>query len=150
MPRNEKELRDKILSILQQSLKGADLELKPEGRVPYRLPCGTEVTHASDILVSRRGSPKQVSVEIKYKSAVTDQFKCRAYDALHMKREHDDRILLVMLFAKVNKKGISIERAKSFCYTFDRFFGYEAKCFITPDGTRGLVADIRKFFGICR
>ena len=63
-----------------------------------------------------------MSVELKYRSAVTDQFKCRAYDASHMKQEYGDRILCIMLFVKTNS-GLSIRQAEKICYVFDRFIG---------------------------
>ena len=143
MPSKEEQLRDRILAQLQQAL--ADLVVEPEGPVYYRLPCGTEATHKSDILISEEASPKRVSVEIKYKSATTDQFKCRAYDAMHMKKEHADQILTVMVFARTNS-GISLKRARAICYPFDRFFGDRAVCFLQPEGMHDLVAAIRGFF----
>ena len=143
MPENEAQLRDHILAQLQQAL--ANLVVESEGPICYSLPCGTKATHKSDILVSQEASPKRVSVEIKYKSAVTDQFKCRAYDAIHMKREHADQILTVMIFAKTSN-GISLKRARAICYPFDRFFGDRAVCFLQPGGMQDLVATIRGFF----
>ena len=143
MPESEAQLRDQILAKLQQAL--ANLVVESEGPIYYYLPCGKKATHKSDILVSQEASPKRVSVEIKYKSAVTDQFKCRAYDAMHMKKEHADQILTVMVFAKTSS-GISLERARAICYPFDRFFGDRAVCFLQPEGMQDLAAAIRDFF----
>ena len=122
-PSTENALRDYILDILKTNLVGAqDIELVPEGRLPYTLPSGHTLYHASDILAQRNGGEKYVSIELKYKSAVTDQFKCRSYDAMHMKNEYSNRMLCVMLFVKSNA-GVSIEQAEKICHPFDRFIG---------------------------
>lgn len=143
LPRNEAQLRDRILTQLRQAL--VNLVVESEGPVCYCLPCGTRATHKSDILVSQETSRKRVSIEIKYKSAVTDQFKCRAYDAMHMKEEYRDQILTVMVFAKTSS-GISLERARAISYPFDRFFGDCADRFLQPEGTQDLEVAIRGFF----
>ena len=85
-----------------------------------------------------------MSVELKYKSAVTDQFKSRAYDAAHMKEQHSKDILTIMVFARANA-GISIEHARSICHPFDRFYADDAPWFLAVDGLDELVADIRAF-----
>lgn len=143
MPESEAALRDHILVGLRQTFTG--LVIEPEGPICYRLPCGMTATHKSDILISQKSSSKRVSIEIKYKSAVTDQFKCRAYDAMHMKEEYGDQILTVMVFAKTNR-GISLKRARAICHLFDHFFGDSAACFMQSEGTTDLVAAIGNFF----
>lgn len=123
VPTTESELRDHILDILKSKLKHRrDIELVPEGQLPYTLPGKHKLYHASDILAQLDDGKRYVSIELKYRSAVTDQFKCRAFDALHMKKEYADRILCVMLFVKSNT-GVSIRQAEKICYVFDRFFG---------------------------
>ena len=58
----------------------------------YQLPSGTRLPHKFDILLdyqrsgSSAGAREYVSIEVKHMSAVTDQFKCRAFDMLHMKQ----------------------------------------------------------------
>ena len=122
-PSTENALRDYILDILKMNLVGEQgIELIPEGRLPYTLPNGHTLHHASDILAQRNGGEKYVSIELKYKSAVTDQFKCRSYDAMHMKNEYSSRMLCVMLFVKSNA-GVSIGQAEEICHPFDRFIG---------------------------
>lgn len=143
-PEKEDELRDELLWRLSRKLDDTDCLAEPEGSVSYRLPDGTELDHRWDILVSRPGSAKQVSIEIKYKSAVTDQFKCRSYDAVHTKKDHGEYILTVMIFARANS-GISIDRARSICHPFDRFYGDAAAHFLAVNGLDELVADIRSF-----
>lgn len=144
MPEKEEGLRDEIVKLLRPRLSDAGCVVEAEGTVTYRLPDGTMLGHASDILISRQGVEKQVSIELKYKSAVTDQFKCRSYDAAHMKEQHGEAILTIMVFARAGS-GISIERARSICHPFDRFYGDNAPRFLDAGGIDDLVADIRKF-----
>ena len=144
MPEKEEGLRDEILKLLRPRLCDAGCVVEAEGIVTYRLPDGTMLRHASDILISRSGSGKQVSIELKYKSAVTDQFKCRSYDAAHIKEQHGGAILTIMVFARAGS-GISIERARSICHPFDRFYGDSAPQFLDAGSVDDLVADIRQF-----
>ena len=142
LPRSEADLRDAMLALLRPALPGVRLE--PEGAIQYRVPSGRSMSHKSDILASRIGSVRQVSIEIKYRSAVTDQFKARAYDAAHMKREHGGAVLTALLYAKADT-GISIDRARDICYEFDRFYGNAARTFLDPGGVDELALDIRQF-----
>lgn len=142
LPRSESELRDAVITLLNSELPG--IQLEPEGSIQYRLPSGRIMSHASDILAARTGSAKRVSIEIKYKSAVTDQFKARVYDAVHTKQAHGNRILTVLLFAK-SDTGISIDRARDICYEFDCFYGNAASAFLEPGGLDELAHDIKRF-----
>lgn len=144
LPEKESVFRDAILILLRKHFRNAECVLEPEGRVSYRVPSGEEFKHASDILITGKASAKQVSIEIKFRSAVTDQFKCRAYDATHMKQQHGDRLLTVMLYAKTDS-GISIERARSICYCFDRFYGGPAQQFLESNGLATMATDIDQF-----
>ena len=131
-----------MVRLLDSKLPG--IQLEPEGSIQYCLPSGRTMSHASDILAARTDSAKRVSIEIKYKSAVTDQFKARVYDAVHMKQAHGDTILTVLLFAK-SDTGISIDRARDICYEFDRFYGSAASAFLEPGGLDELARDIKHF-----
>lgn len=144
MPEREEGLRDEIVQLLRPRLSDAGCVVEAEGSVTYRLPDGTMLRHASDILIHGPGAERQVSIELKYKSAVTDQFKCRSYDAAHMKEQHGEAILTIMVFARAGS-GISIERARSICHAFDRFYGDNAPRFLDTGGVDDLVADIRQF-----
>lgn len=144
MPENEEGLRDEILKLLRPRLSDAGCVVQAEGVVSYQLPDGTLLRHASDILISRPDLEKQVSIELKYKSAVTDQFKCRSYDAAHIKQQHAGDILTIMVFARAGS-GISIERARSICHPFDRFYGDNAPRFLDAGGVDDLVVDIQQF-----
>ncbi len=95
----------------------------------YRLPDGTRLPHKSDILFDyqRSGSSpaarEYVSIEVKHMSAVTDQFKCRAFDMLHMKRSCP-QLHGILVFARAGV-GIGFERARAICYPFDDFIGID-------------------------
>ena len=130
LPASEAELRDRLVALLTPKLP--KIRLESEGSVQYSLPSGRTMSHASDILATKADSAKRVSIEIKYRSAVTDQFKARAYDAAHMKRTHGDSILTVLVFAK-SDTGISIDRARDIGYEFDRFYGDAARTFLDSD-----------------
>ncbi len=137
-PKTEADLRDIVMLSLYEtcgipeSLEGAGSTMsfrlgaqilcEAEQKLSYMLPSGVELKHASDILISDAARNRFISIEIKYKSAVTDQFKCRSYDIQHLKNQYGDSLLGVMLFVK-SRSGISINRAKAICYAFDRFFG---------------------------
>src|SRR6266516_3993450 len=60
--------------------------------VEYTLPQGASLSHTTDILVTVNGTARGKSVaryiciEVKHRSAVTDTFKCRAYDMFHLKQ----------------------------------------------------------------
>ena len=101
------------------------------------------MTH-SDILAQRNGGEKYVSIELKYKSAVTDQFKCRSYDAMHMKNEYSSRMLCVMLFVKSNA-GVSIGQAEKICHPFDRFIGVPVADIGDSGIWKGLADEISTF-----
>jgi hypothetical protein len=125
-PDTEGGLRDNILNLLRQRLQEiSELEIRAEGTLLYTLPDGKQLRHASDILITHGPSGKHLSIELKYRSAVTDQFKCRAYDAWHMKKEHGDDVRTIMLYAK-STTGLSIAQAERICYPFDLFIGLPA------------------------
>jgi len=101
-----------------------------EGTVSYALPDGTNADHNSDIQIeygsdgSHSSERKYIAIEVKHASAVTDQFKARAFDMLHMKRAFASRLHGIMVFARIGT-GISSRRAQAFSYPFDEFIGVE-------------------------
>ena len=103
-------------------------ECKAEHSINYKLPNGSTLSHRSDIFIGKESRGKCVSLEIKHESAVTDQFKTRCYDVIHMKNTYGESLLTIMLFVKVPSKGISIENAREICYAFDHFFGVPYAC----------------------
>ncbi len=58
-----------------------------EGSLSYSLLSGATLPHKSDILISL-STGMHLSLELKFLSAVTDQFKTRSYDMLHLKRTY--------------------------------------------------------------
>jgi len=96
----------------------------------YRLPDGTRLPHKSDILFDyQRSGPSRMareylSIEVKHVSAVTDQFKCRAFDMLHMKQTFGLQLHGILVFARAGV-GIGFERARAICYPFDDFIGID-------------------------
>jgi len=94
-----------------------------EGPLEYTLPDGTKCGHKNDILVSSPGG-KHIGIEIKFLSAVTDQFKTRSYDMLHLKMAHAENLTGIMVYLHAGT-GIGIKRARSICYPYDLFFGLE-------------------------
>lgn len=110
---------------LKTSLGGGTC--RAEGSLDYVLPGGLTLSHKWDVLIER---PKGtwLGLELKHLSAVTDQFKCRAYDMLHLKRTLGIRLLGIMVYLHVpGSNGISIDRARGICYPFDHFFGIETR-----------------------
>ena len=138
----ENEIRDLLMRILYLNLgeanswnglgKTAHFDLKnefngwkcfAERSLTYALPTDDKIDHTSDILIGNEKRRKYVSIEIKYRSNVTDQFKCRSYDMLHFKKTYGDKLLGIMIYVKPNTgAAISAKHAKSICYQFDHFF----------------------------
>lgn len=145
LPNTENELRDLLLAQLREEFTVDRYSLEAEQKLPYSLPDGKVLTHASDILITDPKTGRRVSVELKYRSAVTDQFKCRAYDIMHMKKQYGDSLLAVMLFAKA-QTGISIKGAEAICYPFDHFYGAKVEDLLAEGGLRKLIDVIRQFF----
>jgi hypothetical protein len=144
LPAAENDLRDIILAKLRSLLDHQmNLQLTAEGRLGYQLPDGFTIYHASDILVTGNLG-KSVSIELKYRSAVTDQFKCRSYDAIHMKKELGGNVLCIMIYVKSNT-GISIKQAERICYPFDWFYGIPVDDFDRTDAWIEISGRISEF-----
>jgi hypothetical protein len=144
LPATEGELAAGVARLLGRRLRNSGCVVVREGPTRYRLPNGDELTHAADILVSAQNSARHVSIEVKYRSAVTDQFKCRSYDAMHAKATHGGSVLTVMLYAMTGT-GISRERARSICYPFDRFYAAPAREVLSAPAIDGLASEIEAF-----
>ena len=67
LPTSENDLRDGLVDWLRGNLEAA-YAIESEGRLSYKLPTGDELSHASDILVSKPDRGRYVSVEVKYRS----------------------------------------------------------------------------------
>ncbi len=86
--------------------------------IEYQLPDGSTLTHRPDILADIGGL--RVGVEVKFRSSVTDQFKARSYDMIHIKRSNPG-FYGVVVYVK-GQPGIGPDHAKSICYAHDFFF----------------------------
>lgn len=158
---SESKVRDFLLQILYYNLgeketwrteemtqgftvdsKYGDLECVSEGSLRYTLAPGDAISHKSDILVKDKKEGHHVSIEIKYRSAVTDQFKCRSYDILHLKQSYP-KLYGIMVYVK-SDKGISPRHAKSICYPFDHFFSIPESEIYNPKKWEPLLSRIRE------
>ncbi len=99
---------------------------RAEGVLDYTLPDGLTISHKSDIQIEL-SSGKYLAVELKYLSAVPDQFKARSYDMFHLKRTLGNRLCGIMIYLHVPGVGIGINRAGSICYPFDHFLAIETR-----------------------
>jgi len=97
-----------------------------EGSLTYELPDRTVLGYESDILFSL-DSGKKVTVELKFLSCVSDQFKARSFTVMHVKKKHGNNVYCVLAYVHMIGIGLSTETAKSYCYPFDEFIGMEFK-----------------------
>ena len=158
---SESKVRDFLLQILYYNLgeketwrttettrsfkvdsKYGDLECVSEGSLRYTLPPGNAISHKSDILIKDKKEGHYISIEIKHRSAVTDQFKCRSYDILHLKQSYP-KLYGIMVYVK-SDKGISPRHAKSICYPFDHFFSIPESEIYNPKKWEPLLSRIRE------
>jgi len=115
-----------------------------EGSLEYALPSGKTLSHKNDIVISLSGE-RYVAIEIKFVSSVTDQFKARSYDMMHLKRKFGGKVSGIMVYAHFPGKGISIERAQLISYPFDHFFGFNAEELFAEDLFLPIIQTVRKF-----
>jgi hypothetical protein len=137
----ESEITARLAVLLERRFSPA-WTVQIDGKLSYSLPGGTSISHKNDILLSTNG--RHVSVEVKFRSAVTDQFKARSFDAFHLKREYAERILVVMVFVRA-ERGLSLAGAKSICHWFDVFFGYKFSEMQSEWELRDLIDTIDEF-----
>ena len=101
-----------------------------EIKVTYTLPNEFRPTHSADIVIAKSDdavnwsqlnpSYRFVYIEVKHKSSVTDAFKARAYDMIHIKKEYPSCMGVIIY---VRERSTRIEKAKEFCYPYNEFFG---------------------------
>jgi len=146
---NEKELVQYIYEIICSDLdiKKHNLKISKEGKLNYNLPNKEELSHKSDILISNLSKNKFISIEVKFKSCVTDVFKSRSYDILNMKNTFGNKLLGIMIFIKPNVmgSGLSIDKAKIICYPFDIFIGLKEENIMKQDVFNNLINKIINF-----
>ena len=99
------------------------------------LEASTALAVKMDILL-RSSAGRIIGIECKFLSSVTDQFKSRAYDMIHLKKEYGDKLFGIMLYVHVRGfGGLGLARAAAYCHPYDRFFGYEVS---TPEEVQRL------------
>jgi hypothetical protein len=157
---SESEIRDLLMQVLFHRLgngtwtgdgKAAQFDVRTEGfkcwaerSLSYDVPGDQKLSHCSDILISNSGQNRHISLEIKHRSAVTDQFKCRAYDIMHLKQTYGNNLLGVVVYVK-STPGISVRQAQSICYPFDHFFSVDSGSRHNPTVWNALVSAIEAF-----
>jgi hypothetical protein len=97
-----------------------------EGSLAYELPDKTLLRYNSDILFTLNIG-KRVAVELKFLSSVSDQFKARSFNVMHVKKKHGSDVYCVLAYVHMSGIGISTDAAKSYCYPFDEFIGIDFK-----------------------
>lgn len=99
--------------------------LEKEVGLPYSVGGDGTLSHKSDLLLSIMNNKMHLTpvmnVEIKFRSCVSDAFKARAYDQMHLKQAYP-RLLGLLVFVKPKRSGISPGRARLIAYPFDLFF----------------------------
>lgn len=99
---------------------------RAEGALGYKLPGGDTLSHKADILITATGGSvgeagtRYVALEVKHLSAVTDAFKGRAYDMLHLKQTFGTQLLGILVYVRA-LNGLSFTQAEKICYPYDRF-----------------------------
>ena len=107
---------------IKESLGGGTCTV--EGSLEYVLPSGQRISHKNDILFSLPGG-RYLAIELKWVSNVSDQFKARAYDMLHLKQTLGSKLCGMMIYLRTGSGGLSADRARDFCYPFDQFIALE-------------------------
>jgi hypothetical protein len=106
-----------------------------EEKLSYMLEASTAPDVKMDILL-RSPAGKTIGIECKFLSSVSDQFKSRAYDMIHLKKKYGERLFGIMLYVHVRGfGGLGLTRAAAYCHPYDRFLGYEVNA---PEGLHGL------------
>ena len=141
MEPSEEPLRNRILNLLFRrlgepgTLTGSGPSLRfllrakggvceAEGSLDYKLPDRTVVEYSPDILFTL-DTGRMVAVELKFISSVPDQFKARSFNAMHVKGNHGRNVHFIMAYVHLSGSGVSSEIARSYCYPFDQFIGFD-------------------------
>ena len=105
-------------------LRGNGGVCEAEGSLDYKLPEGTLVEYSPDILFTL-DTGKKVVVELKFISSVPDHFKVRAFNAMHVKGSLVGKVHCIMAYVHLSGTGLSSKIARSYCYAFDQFIGFD-------------------------
>ena len=155
MEQSEVPLRNRLISELYRrigetgTLSGAGRSMwfqlradggtcEAEGSLAYELPDKTLLMYDSDILFTLNIG-KRVAVELEFLSSVSDQFKARSFNVMHVKKKHGSDVYCVLAYVHMRGIGISTDAAKSYCYPFDEFIGIDFK---KPDDLTGAILNI--------
>jgi hypothetical protein len=99
-------------------------DFQKEAELKYYVSPERELSHKCDFVLSIWGQELRyvpiLNVEIKFRSSVTDAFKARSYDQIHLKRAYP-HLLGVLAYAKPQHSGISFDQARQVCSAFDVF-----------------------------
>jgi len=63
---------------------------------------------------------------------------------IHLRKSYEDNLLGIMVYVK-SMTGISVEHAKSICYSFDHFFGIPYESRHTPTAWDELISVVVEF-----
>jgi hypothetical protein len=97
-----------------------------EASLAYELPDRTVVEYETDILFTLN-TGKRVVVELKFLSSVSDQFKARSFNVMHVKKKYGNDVYCVLAYVHLSGTGLSTNTARSYCYPFDEFIGVDLK-----------------------
>ena len=99
-------------------------DIQKEAELKYYVSPDRELSHKCDRVLSiweqKLHYVPILNVEIKFRSSVTDAFKARSYDQIHLKRAYP-HLLGVLAYAKPQHSGISFDQARRVCNAFDFF-----------------------------
>jgi len=99
-------------------------DIQKEAELKYYVTPDRQLSHKCDLVLAvwdqKLHYEPVLNVEIKFQSAVTDAFKARSYDQIHLKRAYP-HLLGVLAYPKPKHSGISFEHAKQVCNAFDFF-----------------------------
>ncbi len=117
---HKEEVENKLIFIASERV----FVLHTEGGLEYPVAPECSLSHKSDMMLDVHTSgplfTPVLNVEIKFRSSVTDAFKARAYDQIHLKKAYPF-LVGILVYIKPRRGGISFEQAKNISYPFDAF-----------------------------
>lgn len=125
---------------------------RAERALEYKLPAGGTLSHKADILISMVGGvgetgARHVALEVKHLSAVTDAFKGRAYDMLHLKQTFGTQLLGILVYFRANI-GLPLRQAEKISYPYDHFISIEYSKILEAGSLEGVVRTVAKEIGV--
>ena len=123
---------------MQFQLRAKGGMCEAEASLAYELPDKTVVGYDSDILFTLN-TGKRITVELKFLSSDSDQFKARSFNVMHVKKKHGNDVYCILAYVHLSGTGLSTNTAKSYCYPFDEFIGIDVK---KPDDLSASILNI--------